>query len=113
VVIIEGERVSLQPVRVSTGMPDLQRVPMRPGMAGAKSTLIPGARVLVSFVDADPSRPQVIAFEDSEGGGFKPVLTSIDATMFVKLADGARLMPATGDLAGGIWPILGTTRVMG
>jgi hypothetical protein len=113
VVLLSGTRLDLQPVRVSSGMPDLQRVPMRPGVAGAKSTLIPGCRVLVTFVDADPFRPEVVGFEDSDGGGFIPLLTSIDATTFVKLADGLRLMPATGDLAGGIWPIVGTTRVMG
>jgi len=113
VVTVSGSKVNLQPVRVSAGMPDLARVPMAPGVAGAKSTLLPGARVLVCFVDASPARPMVVGFEDADGEGFTPVLTSIDATTFVKLADGARLMAATGDLAGGIWPIAGTTRVMG
>lgn len=113
VVLLSGSRLDLQPVRVSTGMPDLRGVRMRPGVAGAKSTLIPGARVLVSFVDADPGRPEVIAFEDSEGQGFKPLLTEIDATTFVKIADGLRPIAATGDVAAGIFPIVGTTRVMG
>jgi hypothetical protein len=113
VVTLEGKRVNLQPVLVSTGMPDLQRVPIRPGLAGSRSDLMLGARVLVGFVNADRSRPEVLAVEDADGEGFKPVLTEIDATTFVKLADGVRIMPATGDLAGGIWPILGTTRVMG
>lgn len=113
VVLLSGTRLDLQPVRVSTGMPELSRVPMRPGIAGAKSTLIPGTRVLVTFIDADPGRPEVIAFEDSDGSGYLPLLTSIDATTFVKLADGIRPIAATGDLAGGIFPIVGTTRALG
>lgn len=113
VVLLSGSRLDLQPVKVSTGMPDLRRVRMRPGVAGSKSTLIPGCRVLVSFVDADPSRPEVVGFEDSEGQGFKPLLTEIDATTFLKLADGLRPMAATGDVAAGIFPIVGTTRILG
>lgn len=66
----EGERLNLQPVRVSTGMPDLQRVYVRPGLPGCKATHKLGARVLVVFVDVDPARPAVLNFEDAEGGGF-------------------------------------------
>lgn len=113
VVLLAGARLDLQPVLRSSGMPVLERVPMRPGVAGVKSTLALGARVLVGFVNADPGRPVVTMFEDSEGEGFLPLLTEIDARTFVKLADGVRPMAATGDLAGGIWPIVGTTRVMG
>jgi hypothetical protein len=113
VVLLSGERLDLQPVRVSSGMPDLRRVPVSAGVAGAKSTVLPGARVFVSFADQSPSRPIVIGFEDADGSGFKPVSTTIDAATFVKLADGIRPMGATGDLAGGIWPLVGTTRVLG
>lgn len=111
VVTQDGERLNLQPVRVSSGMPDLQRVTVHPGISGAKSDVKLGSRVLVTFIDESPSRPVVVGFEDAEGEGFTPLLTSIDASTFVSLADGARLVPATGDLAGGIWPIVGTTRV--
>lgn len=113
VVTQSGDRLNLQPVRASSGMPDLSRVPVRPGVAGAKSNVTLGSKVLVGFIDAQPSRPVVLAQEEVGAEGYKPILTTIDATTFVKLADGARLMPATGDLAGGIWPIVGTTRVMG
>jgi hypothetical protein len=108
VVLLAGQRVSLQPVRVATGMPDLLRVPIRPGVSGMKSTLVPGCRVLVAFVDADPGHPMVIAHEDSEGDGFLPLITEIDAQTLVKI--GAGLLPAikSGDLAGGIWPCIPT-----
>lgn len=113
VVTQTGERLNLQPVRVSTGMPDLQRVSVRPGVSGAKAQVMLGSRVLVGFVDADPARPFVAHFEDADGEGFTPLLLELDASTVVKLADGLRPMAATGDLAGGIWPIAGTTRVMG
>lgn len=113
VVTAAGHRLNLQPVRVSSGMPSLSRVPVRPGVSGCEAEVALGSRVLVTFVDADPARPVVVAFDDAEAGGFKPVLLSIDATTVLKLADGIRPMAATGDIAGGIWPIVGTTRVMG
>lgn len=72
VVTQEGERLSLQPVRVSLGMPDLRRVLVRPGIAGARCEVELGARVLVAFVDADRARPVVVGFEDAEGSGFAP-----------------------------------------
>lgn len=72
VVLLQGERLDLQPVRKSSGMPDLQRVTVRPGVAGAKTKLVPGARVVVSFIDADPARPFVCGFEDADGGAFAP-----------------------------------------
>lgn len=113
VVTQEGERLNLQPVRVSAGMPDLQRVSVRPGISGAKAKVMLGSRVIVGFVDADPSRPYVAQFEDADGNGFTPLLLEINASTFVKLADGVRPMAATGDLAAGLFPIVGTTRVMG
>lgn len=109
VVLLAGTtRVDLQPVRRSSGMPDLRRVPMMPGVAGAKSTLALGSRVLVAFVDSDPARPAVIGFEDADGAGFTPTLTSIDATTFVRLGAGSRPAIGAGDLAGGIWPCVPT-----
>jgi hypothetical protein len=113
VVTQEGERLNLQPIRVSTGLPDLRRVRVMPGIPGASATHKLGARVLVAFVDDDPAEPRVVGFEDAEGEGASPLAVSIDADTFVKLADGSRPMSATGDLAGGIWPIAGTTRVLG
>lgn len=93
----QGERLTVQPVRVSIGMPSLQRVFVRPGVSGARSDVALGTRVLVTFVDAEPSRPTVVGFEDAEGTGFLPTQTDIDATaalnigetaIVTKLADG-------------------------
>lgn len=78
--IQDGDRLTMQAVRVSSGMPDLARVVMRPGISGASSTVQLGCRVLVGFVDADPARPVVVSFEEAEGLGWKPVSTLIDAS---------------------------------
>jgi len=67
-----GERLTLQPVRVSLGMPDLDRVVMHPGLPGGRADVQLGSRVLVQFIEGDPSRAVVTGFEDAEGGGFVP-----------------------------------------
>ncbi len=70
-----GERLNLQPARVASGMPTLARVPVRPGVAGFKSTVKLGELVIVTFVDADPSRPNVIAHDAPDAPGWYPELT--------------------------------------
>ena len=77
VVTQSGERLNLQPVRVSLGMPDLQRVYVRPGVPGVKAMHTLGSRVLVGFVDQDEGNPAVLAFEDAEGSGFIPLSLSL------------------------------------
>lgn len=72
VVTQEGERLNLQPVRVSSRMPDLRRVFVRPGVAGCRADVALGSRVIVVFVEGDPARPMVIAHEDADGAGFAP-----------------------------------------
>jgi hypothetical protein len=72
IVTQEGERLNLQPVRVSAKMPDLARVYVRPGIAGARADASLGSRVIVGFIDSDPARPAVLAWEDAEGAGFSP-----------------------------------------
>jgi hypothetical protein len=72
VVTQEGERLNLQPVRVATGMPDLKRVVVRPGVPGCKAQHTLGSRCIVGFIDADPARPCVVSFEDAQSGGFSP-----------------------------------------
>jgi hypothetical protein len=91
VVTQEAERVNLQPIRVSTGMPELQRVPVRPGVSGARADLALGSRVLVGFVDATPARPFVFAFEDADGDGFVPLTLELDAVASISLGAGAVL----------------------
>lgn len=74
-----GERLDLQAVRVSAKMPDLLRVPVRPGVPGCRADHKLGSRVLVAFIDSDPSRPVVVGFEDADGSGFRPDALTLQA----------------------------------
>lgn len=106
VVTQESERLNLQPLRVSTGMPMLRRVYVRPGVSGARANVALGSRVVVSFLDADPSRPIVIGFEDAEGDGFLPMKLEIDAVTELDLGESAIMTR----LAGGT-PLQGVARI--
>jgi hypothetical protein len=77
VIGIEGKRLNLQPVRRSTGMPDLPRVRIRPGVPGCDATVALGAIVFVAFADADESMPFVISFDDPEAANFQPTSLSL------------------------------------
>lgn len=70
----EGERLNLQPVRSRSELPDLARVPVRAGLPGVKATYAPGAQVVVTFLDGDPTRPAVVGFDDPGQPGW-PFLT--------------------------------------
>lgn len=77
VVTLSGERLDLQPVRASLGMPDLDLAVVRPGVPGCKAETALGSYVLVGFVNSDPARPYVAAFEDPDGDGFQPTSLSL------------------------------------
>lgn len=70
-----GNRLDLQITRVSSGMPDLRNVRIRPGVAGASATPQPGSLVEVAFLNGDPAQPRVVGFDDQDGAG--RVATSI------------------------------------
>lgn len=76
VVTQSGERVDLQAVLTSLGMPDLDAVIVRPGVPGVRADIALGSRVIVQWADADPGRAYVAAFEDAEADGF--VTTRLD-----------------------------------
>ena len=80
-----GERLALQPVRTVRGLPDLRYVRVRPGVFGARSTPMLGALCLVGFVDADPTRPVVLAGDDADAPGHLPDDADYDATDAVRV----------------------------
>jgi hypothetical protein len=89
VVSQSGERLDLQVVRVSTGLPDVQAVLPRPGVAGCKVQPALGSRVLVAFVNADPTNPVVTGFENAEASGYLPLNLTADATGTVAVGPSA------------------------
>lgn len=84
----DGAVLDLQPVRAATGLPPLRRVAVWPGLAGASSTVVGGSSVLVSFVDGDPARPFITGLAPTNGAGFVPVDSRIQATETITLGDG-------------------------
>jgi len=115
---VTGSRLNLQAVRASSGMPDLKLVPVRPGVAGCEADVALASRVLVGFVDADPSRPYVAAFEDADGEGFLPTtLTLLEGTKGVARKDDEITITAAQILAAamvaGVNPVTVTSSLKG
>lgn len=96
VVTQTGDRLNLQPERKSTGMPELRRVHVRPGVAGCKWQSALGSRVVVGFIDSDPGRPYVAATEEAAGEGFTPTRIEIFVEELVKV-NGAASFVALSD----------------
>ncbi len=98
-----ASRLNLQPVRASSGMPYLKNVIVRPGVAGCEATYALGARVLVGFVEADPSRPYVAAGEEAGGSRFLPTALALASGVLpaARLSDTIQAGPFAGTITGG------------
>ena len=97
VVSQSGDRLNLQPARVSLGMPDCRSVRVRPGLPGCKATVALGSLVLVAFVNSDPGRPVVVGFDDAESPGYLPTKLTIDASSEVLVGAGLGRVLREGD----------------
>src|SRR5678810_423977 len=71
-------RLNLQIVSKSTGLPDALLVPWRPGAAGHKAVLQPGAIVLLGFADGDPAMPVVLVVSDPDDPAWLPSEPRLD-----------------------------------
>lgn len=85
-----GDRVDLQVVKKASGLPDVVRVPMMPGVSGAHVTLKPGCICYVQFVDGDRGDPVITSF--SGKGDPSDIPDRID------LAGGRAAVARQGDL---------------
>lgn len=79
VVAMQGDRVELQAVRRSDGVPDILPASVWAGASGYRAVLRPASRVLVGFVAGDSKQPYVAAYEPPEAGGWRPLQLEIDA----------------------------------
>lgn len=98
-------RVNLQ--AISTGVPDVLPVPMRPGAAGVHAQLTPGTEVLVHFVEGDPGQPVITHFAGKGGDGWIPESLSLAAGLapVARLGDTVQVflppvMPFSGTIGG-------------
>lgn len=98
VVQMSGERVELQAVDRSVGLPDLKPLSMWPGMAGLHAQLTPGAHVLVQFVDGSPAQPIVTHFVGKDGAGWAPAELVLDASSVIKVGAQAAQFVALANL---------------
>jgi len=96
VVSMSSERVNLQAVRKSAGLPDATACGMWPGVAGAHAELALGAEVLVEFIEGDREQPIVTGFAGRDGVGHVPESLSF--------CDGTRPAAAAGDVVQVFFP---------
>lgn len=103
VVTRSGERVNLQPIRASSGFGDLAKVPIRPGLAGTRADVKLGSAVVVSFLDADPSRPFVYAHDHADSPGWMPDAIELGgpgALGVARITDTVQAGPFAGAITG-------------
>jgi hypothetical protein len=104
IVTQSGERLNLQPVRSRSELPDLARVPVRMGIPGARATHSPGAQVLVTFLDGDPTRPAVVGFDAADSPGWMPLTLELGGPLplgVARITDPAVCGPFAGVITGG------------
>lgn len=89
VIAMQGDRVELQAIRKSDGVPDILPASVWAGASGYRASLRPASRVLVGFVGGDPKKPYVAAFEPPEADGWRPLLLEHDAIGTVTIGERA------------------------
>jgi hypothetical protein len=116
--------LDLRPARGASGMPALTAVPMAHGVPGASAEPQVGSTCLVAFVDGDPTRPTVVAYEGPLGSahradaiGFEADAIELDADALtvgssetVPTAPLGRML-RYGDTFGVVIPALGPSKI--
>ena len=85
VIAMSGERVELQAVAMSDGVPDMLPAVVWAGISGYKAKLLPASRCLVGFVAGDSTQPYVAAYEPPDADGWRPIEIELDALLAVKI----------------------------
>lgn len=83
-----GDRLNLQIVTPSSGVPDVLPADILPGLPGMRAEVQLGAEVLVVFAEGDPRLPRVIAWEGPRGERWEPERLELHATKRVVVGGG-------------------------
>lgn len=78
-----GDRLNLQPVHRSDGLPDLQRVEVWGAVPGVRPSIVPGARALVAFIGGSRARPVIVAFGPASDAQFAPTALTLSGDVRV------------------------------
>ncbi len=82
VVRVVANRLELQAVRQSAGLPDLILVSMWPGAPGIHGDPEPGSECVVQFIEGDRTQPIVTHFVGKDGASFIPVALELAGADF-------------------------------
>lgn len=105
VVRMSGDRVELQAVSRTAGLPDLLPIDQWHGVPGTHATLALGAEVLVGFVEGDRRKPYVQSYVGRGGPGHSPVALELGGSggpAAARQTDAVRVTMPTGDFEGTI-----------
>lgn len=75
-----GDRLALQAVNGTLGLPDLPLVGVSPGVAGASASIAMGSVVYVDFCEGDPRLPLVRSLARRDDAGHVPDSLTIEAS---------------------------------
>lgn len=110
---MSGDRVELQAVSKTAGLPDMLPIDQWHGAPGTHAILTPGAHVLVGFVEGDRSMPYIQSYVGKGGPGAAPVSLELggpDGKAAARTGDMVRVTMPVGTFDGTISgaPAVGT-----
>lgn len=100
VIEMQGDRVALQVVDTTDGVPDLIPVSVWAGISGYKAMLRPSSHCLVGFRGGKASAPFIAFYEPPEADGWRPVELDLDAVTKLTVGEKAAAV-VIGDAATG------------
>jgi hypothetical protein len=105
VIASNGLTVDALPVDTTRGLPPVQGIPIRTGLAGATCQPTPGAHLAIGFLDQNPVKPYVLGVFDSTGALQVTLNTSSGTVEHLATVEGvcnllAQLGPLTAGGAG-------------
>lgn len=92
-----GGYVDIVPMRTKMGLPNLSNIPLRPGVPGGGGVPATGSSCLVAFLDGEPTRPVIVAYDGEAANGWKPSVSRLNASSTVEIGKDASMV----ELAGG------------